>query len=204
MQDTLRQLRDVVSLLQVGGAAGDAVDWQAAAAELRVMSFPSDYREFVSTFGAGSIEESLYVWIPRPETASAALTVGHLPDNALRSESMNVWQESGTGSTCHLEDILVWGQTNGADTLGWVASGPDPERWPVAVWERQGGGWKIHDCGMVQFLLGLLRGEFSECPLSDEALWGVQSARFLNFRNEERFLDRGVDPWTGRLLNRFD
>ncbi|WP_171110471.1 MULTISPECIES: hypothetical protein [Streptomyces] len=204
MRDALEQLRDAMSLLYEGGAAGDTVDWEAAAAELGVTSFPGDYREFVSTFGAGSIEESLYVWIPRPGSASAPLTVGRLPVNALRSESMNTWQESGASSTYRLEDMLVWGQTNSADALCWVASGSNPDTWPVAVWERQGGGWRVHDRGMVEFLLGLLRGDFSECPVSDEALWGVRSARFLNFRDEERSLDAGVDPWTGRPLHRFD
>ncbi|MFI6279555.1 hypothetical protein [Streptomyces sp. NPDC050988] len=203
MHNALRELMDIVSLLHEGGA-GDEVDWEAAATELHVASFPDDYREFASVFGAGSIEDSLFVSIPRPGSAGVPLTTGRLPDTALRSESMRVWQDPGAGSRSRLEDMLVWGRTNSADTLCWVASDPDPDRWPVAVWERQGGGWKVHDCGIVEFLLGLLRGDFSECPVSDEVLWRVQSARFLNFRDEERFLDEGVDPWTGRPLNRFD
>ncbi|WP_105974965.1 hypothetical protein [Streptomyces geranii] len=184
--------------------AGDAVDWEGAAVALGVTSFPGDYQEFVSAFGAGSIEESLFVSIPRPGVPAAALTVGRLPESVLQSNAMHLWQEPGDGSRHRLEDMLVWGQTNSADSLCWVTSDPDPDRWPVAVWERQGGGWKVHDCGIVEFLLRLLRGEFSECPVSDEALWGVQRARFLNFRDEERLLGTGVNPWTGRPLNRFD
>jgi hypothetical protein len=204
VHDALGQLRGIVSLLHEDGAAGDAVDWEAAATDLGVPSFPADYLGFVSAFGAGSIEESLYIWIPRPGRASDSLTVGRLPDRALRPGAMSDWQDVSAGSPYRLEDMLVWGQTNSADTLCWVTSDTDPNRWPVAVWERQGGGWKVHDCGFAEFLLGLLRGEFPKCPVSDEALWGVQSARFLNFRDEERFLDAGVDPWTGRSLNRFD
>lgn len=121
MRDALKQLRDAMPLLYEGGAAGDTVDWEAAAAELGVTSFPGDYREFVSIFGAGSIEESLYVWIPRPGSASAPLTVGRLPVNALRSESMNTWQESGASSRYRLEDVLVWGGRRTAPTpcAGW-------------------------------------------------------------------------------------
>jgi hypothetical protein len=204
VHDALGQLRDVLFLRHEDGAAGDSADWEVAAAELGVPSFPGDYREFVSAYGAGSIEDSLYVSIPRAGAASAPLTVGRLPDAALRSESTRVWQDPGEGSRHRLEDMLVWGQTNSADTLCWVASDLDPDRWPVAVWERQGGGWKVRDRGFADFLLGLLRGGFPECPVSDEALWGVQSARFLNFRDEESFLDEGVDPWTGRSLNMFD
>jgi hypothetical protein len=184
--------------------AGDSVDWEEAAAEMRVPSFPSDYQGFVFAFGAGSIEESLYVSIPRPGAVDAPLTVRRLPQHLLRPGAMSAWQEPGAASEYELRDMIVWGQTNSADTLCWLASGPDPDRWPVAVWERQGGGWKVHDCGFSEFLLGLLCGDLPACPVSDEALWGVQSARFLNFRDEERFLDMGVDPWSGRTLNRFD
>jgi hypothetical protein len=106
-----------MSLLHEGGAAGDAVDWEAAATGLDMTSFPDDYREFVSVFGAGSIEGSLFVSIPRPGTVSVPLTVGRLPHSALRSESMSVWQEPGAGSRYGLEDMLVWGQTNSASAV---------------------------------------------------------------------------------------
>lgn len=202
--DAFGQLKEIVSLLNEEGAAGDIVDWERAAADLGVPSFPADYQEFVSAFGAGSVEDSLFLRIPRPGSASAPLTVGRLPDSALRPGAMSNWQDAAAGSLYRLEEMLVWGQTNSADALCWVTSDPDPDRWPVAVWERQGGGWKVHDCGMAELLLGLLRGDFPACPVSDESLWGAQSARFLNFRDEERFLDAGVDPWTGRSLNRFD
>lgn len=203
MNDALGQLREVVSLLHEGGAAGDTVDWQAAAAELGVESFPSDYREFVAAFGAGSFEDTLFVSIPRPGNPTASLTVGRLPDDVLESESMSGWQDSGARSRRVLADMLVWGQTNGADALCWVTSDPDPERWPVAVWARQDGGWAVHECGMAEFVLRVLRSDFDECPLSVTTLWGRGTARFLNFRDEERILDEGVDPWTGESMDPF-
>ncbi|GGQ97690.1 hypothetical protein [Streptomyces asoensis] len=204
MHDLLRRLRGSLALLHEEGERGDVVDWRAAAAELQVESFPEDYMEFVSAFGAGTIEESLFISIPRPGTTGEPLSLTRLPGHARRSASMNTWQEVDEGLRNRLEDMLVWGQTNSADMLCWVTSGADPDQWPLAVWERHGGGWKIHKCGMVEFLLKLLSGEFSECPVSDETLWGIQSARFLNFRDEERIIDTGIDPWTGRTVNRFD
>lgn len=201
MNDALAQLREVVSLLHEGGAFGDEVDWPTAAAELGVESFPEDYVGLVGAYGAGSIEDALFVSIPRPGNPTAPLTVGRLPGNAL--ESMSEWQEPVLRTQYLLTDMLVWGQTNGADALCWVTSEPDPKRWPVAVWERQGGGWKIYDCGVAEFLVRLLRGDFPECPVSDESLWGVRTARFLNFRDEERLLEVGVDPWTGESTDPF-
>lgn len=203
MNDTLRLLREVVSLLHEEGEAGDAVDWEAAATELGVASFPADYREFVALLGAGSFEDSLFVSIPRPGRGTAPLTVGRLPEDALESDSMNDWQDPSLGSRSALADMLVWGQTNGADALCWVASDPDPDRWPVAVWARQNGRWTVYECGMTEFILRVLRADFDVCPLSVSTLWGRGAARFLNFREEERYLDEGVDPWTGESTDPF-
>ncbi|PWI14474.1 hypothetical protein DI272_10160 [Streptomyces sp. Act143] len=201
MNDALAQLRTAVSLLREGGAAGDEVDWPAAAAELGVASFPEDYVRLVDAYGAGSFEDALFISIPRPGSPSAPLTVGRLPDDAVTS--MSEWQEPTLRSRHSLTDMLVWGQTNAADALCWITSDVDPQRWPVAVWQRQGGGWKTYDCGAVEFLVRLLRGDFSECPVSDESLWRARTARFLNFRDEVRLLGAGVDPWTGESTDPF-
>ncbi|MEV1070141.1 hypothetical protein [Streptomyces sp. NPDC050263] len=111
MNDMLRQLRGVVSLLHEEGEAGDVVDWEAAVAELGLASFPADYRGFVTLLGAGSLEDSLFVSIPRPGEPSAPLTVGRLPSDAY--DSMNEWQDSSLGSRPALVDMLVWGQQGG-------------------------------------------------------------------------------------------
>lgn len=199
MSDALAQLKEVVSFLHEGGAAGDVVDWQTEAADLGVASFPRDYQEFVAAFGAGSFEDIFFVSIPRSGTPAAPLTVGWLPDPG----AMDDWQDPRARSRYLLADMLVWGQTSGADTLCWVTTDPDPQRWPVAVWARQDGGWAIYECGMVEFLLRVLRADFAACPLSVTTLWGRGNARFLNFRDEERLLDEGVDPWTGESTDPF-
>ncbi|MFF3584511.1 hypothetical protein [Streptomyces mirabilis] len=56
---------------------------------------------------------------------------------------------------------------------------------------------------MAEFVLRVLRSDFDECPLSVTTLWGRGTARFLNFRDEERILDEGVDPWTGESMAPF-
>ncbi|PAZ11831.1 hypothetical protein CLM62_33295 [Streptomyces sp. SA15] len=194
MSDPFGQLRQVVTPLH---AVGDTVDWRAAATELSVEAFPGDYRRFVSAYGAGSIEDSLYVSIPRPGESTAPLTVGRLPDDTLRAESMGGWRDRGAASRYELEDMVVWGQTNGADALCWATADRDPDRWPVAVWARQQGGWSVYDCGFAEFILRLLRADFATCPISVASLWGKGTARFLNLREEERLRDEGLDPWTG-------
>ncbi|MEW2493370.1 hypothetical protein AB0942_07440 [Streptomyces nodosus] len=70
-----------------------------------MVSFPTDYREFVSTYGAGSFEDSLFISIPRPGNLAAPLTVGRLPHDVLESESLDDWQDPGAGSQYSLTDI---------------------------------------------------------------------------------------------------
>ncbi|MGW5640271.1 hypothetical protein [Streptomyces sp. NPDC003832] len=129
--------------------------------------------------------------------------MGRLPEDVLGSDVMDAWQRTEEGDRHRLEDMLLWGGTNGADALCWVTSDPDPDRWPVAVWTRQGGGWAVHECGMTEFVARVLEGDFAECPLSVSTLWQKGSARFLNFRKKKRRLDEGVDAWTGRSTNPF-
>ncbi|MGW2911259.1 SMI1/KNR4 family protein [Streptomyces asoensis] len=199
MNDALAQIKEVVSFLSEGGLVGNMVDWKCEAAALGLASFPGDYQEFISTFGAGSFEDALFVSIPRSGTPAAPLTVGPLPD----LEAMDDWQDSDAQARYPLANMLVWGQTNSADALCWVTTDSDPNRWPVAVWARQDGGWAVYECGMVEFLVRVLRADFTSCPLSSTTLWGRGSARFLNFRDEERLLDEGVDPWTGESMDPF-
>ncbi|MFI5754959.1 hypothetical protein [Streptomyces sp. NPDC051569] len=73
MDDAQHQLTRAVTPLY---PAGDTVDRSAAA--LGVTGFPADHREFVTRFGAGSLEDSLFVWIPRQGRPAEPLTVGRL------------------------------------------------------------------------------------------------------------------------------
>ncbi len=189
------ELCEIVTLLCENGVAGDVVDWGESSLEFGVSGFPSDYRQFIGTFGAGGVEDNLSVLIPRPGVQGEPLTVSRLRESDLLPGARDSWQDSWAAPRPELRDMIVWGETVGADALCWVASAADPDKWPVAVWERQGGGWALYDCGMAEFILRVLRADFPRCPLSDASLWGRGSARFLNFRDEDRLWDQGIDPW---------
>lgn len=79
----------------------------------------------------------------------------------------------------------------------WLILGPDPDKWPVAVWERGWSRWTVFDCGMAEFLLKLFRAELDKNPLGDVALWDNASPLFISDAEEQRLRDSGVDPWTG-------
>lgn len=175
--------------------AGDVMDWGAVEAEYG-HAFPRDYMEFTSVYGDGSIDEFLSIYVPRRSDSEPPF-VDRLPARTVASASMQEWKRGSFASVHTLDQMLLWGQTSSADALCWVVRHEDPDRWPVAVWARHGGGWDIYDCGMTEFLWKLLVADFPECPLSDDTLWGNASPRFLHCREEMRLRNAGLDPRTG-------
>ncbi|WP_175412326.1 SMI1/KNR4 family protein [Streptomyces sp. TRM64462] len=192
MSSHIVQLRQLLTIL--GEEAGDSIDWKATEAAYNVV-FPEDYKEFIRTFGNGTIEGMIGVKIPIVTSDPTVRRVDTLPRPALENPDVSKWIRPDLGEKYRLTQILVWGDTDSADTLGWIVGGPDPEKWPLAVYSRGDAAWSVYHCGMVEFLVKLLRGEFTECPISDTSLVGLENPRFLHDRDEERLAEQGIYPW---------
>ncbi|QNE73528.1 hypothetical protein F0344_01900 [Streptomyces finlayi] len=171
-----------------------SVDWTRMSESWR-KEFPSDFRHFIAVYGAGAIENFLEVLKPEPRGAEPG------PD-AMLMETANAesaWAREP--KSVELLDttpaLIAWGVDSSSDLLCWDASDDNPELWPVLVRSRGDDLWSRYDCGMVEFLVRVMRADFAHCPLSDVSLWGVDQAAFLNQREEQRLLKAGLDPWTG-------
>ena len=182
---------DVVELLALapmepGGT--ERIDWVAAEAGLGTR-LPADYRSFLDAYGVGDILNMVVlppmeIDVPGPSIATET------------AEFRTLWNEDGGVPG----DVLPWGGGCNANLLGWLTTGPDPDAWPVVVWRRHMSSdethWKLFDCGMVRFIVRLMRAEFDRCPLGDASLWG-QPAPFVSRREQRRRLVAGLDPMTG-------
>ncbi|NEA42026.1 hypothetical protein [Streptomyces sp. SID11385] len=191
VRDSFGDLRELLTFHARSEKAGDVLDWESAARELGVRSLPADYREFVTAYGGGSIEDNIGINVPASADTAYAGPIKWLSversggDSAVRSASRPAAPA----------ELLRWGATIGADGLYWVAVDADPDRWPVAVWGRGDAKWTVFDRGMAGFLVGMLRAEFAFCPLTDESLWGAGGARFLHAEDELRMDEAGFDAW---------
>jgi hypothetical protein len=110
------------------------------------------------------------------------------------AEARRMWLEkppAGYGSPA-TPPVIAWGVNARADLLCWVTDEQDPERWPVAVWSRGALSWSVHDCGMLEYLVRLFRGEIDPMWADDD---GVR--RFVHVREVQRLLAAGIDPDTG-------
>lgn len=177
----------------------ERVDWAAARTELGT-GLPSDYRSLLDTYGVGDIDE--LVILPPLSVDVPDLQSWHI--GAVTRGFRALWEEGGgvPGVTESAEAVLPWGTGCNANEMGWLTADADPDKWPVVVWRRHGGGpanphhWAIFDCGMVEFLNRMMRAEFDECPLSDASLWGSPGT-FVSWREQRRRLVAGLDPMTG-------
>lgn len=159
--------------------------------------FPPDYRRFMDLYGPGTIQRFLVLGAPEPKGAPSDPRTGgtaHETANAILTWTRVRKEPALRGVT---PELIAWGVDTSADILCWDATDEDPSRWPVLVYNRDDMIWRRYDCGMVEFLLRVLRAEFDECPLGDLSIWGHASVTFLTRKEQERRLKAGFDPWTG-------
>ncbi|MFF3467707.1 SMI1/KNR4 family protein [Streptomyces sp. NPDC001984] len=184
-QPLIAQLRD---LMPPHDGAGDSVDWQQVERVWGV-TFPQDYKEFVATYGEGETDAFLTFLVPGPAE-------GPVPSGAMAQETAvarRMWLEeppAGYGSPA-TPPVIAWGVNARADLLCWVTGEQDPGRWPVAVWSRGHLAWSVHDCGMLEYLVRLFRGEIDPMWADDDV------RRFVHVREVQRLLALGINPDTG-------
>ncbi|EST30966.1 hypothetical protein [Streptomyces niveus] len=159
--------------------------------------FPPDYRAFMDVYGNGAINNFFVVLLPEPKAEELTSPYGGMLVETLNAE--DAWAKRRKEPELEGTEprLIAWGADAGADIVCWDASGDDPAAWPVLVYNRGDAIWRRYDCGMVEFLVRVLRAEFAECPLSDLSLWGRHPALFLSESEEERLLEQGIDPWAG-------
>jgi hypothetical protein len=159
--------------------------------------FPLDYRQFVEEYGAGAVQNYLEVLGPEPKREVEESSTGGMLHETANAEHAWATVRKSPELADAVPELIAWGADASADILCWDASGDDPDSWPVLVYNRGDSLWRRYDCGMVEFLVRVLRADFDNCPLGDLSLWGKESVTFLNAREEQRRLEQGLDPWTG-------
>nr|MDT0523314.1 hypothetical protein [Streptomyces sp. DSM 41633] len=125
------------------------VDW-ATVESAYGTEFPSDYKEFVRLFGHGTIEGRIATLIPVVTSDPMVRRIAPLSGPMKSDPDYQRWTEPRVEANV-LDRVLVWGETDSSDVLGWITGGPDPDAWPLAVWARDDATWTAYSCGMVGF-----------------------------------------------------
>ncbi|MBW8805763.1 MAG: SMI1/KNR4 family protein [Catenulisporales bacterium] len=151
---------------------GAASPWDDAVAEVG-FGFPADYRDFVDVYGAGAVNDELFIAAPtlRPNgfgfrtgfggfvdqtTLGLGRSIAEMRENAVALEDEETYPfpilpEPG--------GLLIWGNTANGDVCFWDTREAEPDRWPVVVLLLSSRRWDRFDGGMTEFLLAVLRGD---------------------------------------------
>ncbi|WP_030246802.1 SMI1/KNR4 family protein [Streptomyces sp. NRRL S-350] len=167
------------------------VPWELAPAELGVQ-LPSDYRAFIDLYGGVNFNGEWGMISPRRD-ATYNLPGGFAGWRTRADEEFRETVESEHGfwnkDTPVFPDpggLLPWAMNSNHAYACWLTTDPDPDRWPVAVFdcgEGLDGELELHEGGFARFVATVLTGGY---PHQDEWLvtpnpehWGPQPPRPL-------------------------
>ncbi|MET8632668.1 hypothetical protein ABZX69_06805 [Streptomyces sp. NPDC004074] len=127
-------LKPLTSLVSAEHGADEQVNWRAAEEALGA-GLPSDYKAFMSVYGAGDIGE-LGILGPLP-VDFLQWDPGNIPDSTPAFRAL--WDRDGgvPGIVADGGSVLPWGSGCNANELGWLTLDSDPDSWPVVAWRRQ-------------------------------------------------------------------
>ena len=155
---------------------------------------PRDFRDFVDTYGYGSLDGLLGVRPPgglgREVEDPAVREPSPVAEQELRTFHGPVrfppWPAEGA--------LLSWGTTPVGYDLFWRRQGDDPDSWPVVVAAYRSGTALQLPYGMAEFLV-LMLGDPLDRPADITGIAGHPHSRYLDVRTEEELEDAGDDPW---------
>lgn len=121
------------------------------------LRLPSDYKRLVEDYGAGSLDE--FLWVLQPDEANSNLDL--LAQRSARLNALRTLREQGETIPFDLEpgneQVLPWGITDNGDVCYWVTHPyKEPDKWTVVVNEARGPHWEQFNGSVTEFLAAVL------------------------------------------------
>ena len=180
-------ISELTRLMPPGEGEQGGIDWVEASSRWGT-EFPTDYREFLSLYGGGAINNSFNIAVPLQVPGE-----GWLPQSCetLTPGGLQLLEDAEPEYSLGFSGSISWALDCAANYAYWDTSNSNPDNWTVVVLERHG-EYSQYDCGMSGFLLAMLeRGDF-EPPM---ALFSPERPIFLNWRTERQIRLSNSDPW---------
>lgn len=132
-------------------------DWTSVIEELGFQP-PEDYREFLSLYGTGCIDE--FLWVLNPFSENTNLNLIEEGSRLIDAERQFIAGDEEQPSQPYGLDMLYpWGVTDNGDVLYWLMSSPDPDEWTVLVCNSRSWEWEEFPMGATRFLSSVLTKE---------------------------------------------
>lgn len=127
-------------------------------------SLPSDYKDFIRTYGLGQVADFLCVLTPFSDNPNVNLSLqieqqlSALRELHAAGESAPYPLFPATGG------IMPFAITDNGDVLHWETNGA-PDAWRVVVNDARSPMYEVYNAGMTTFLAGLFSPDFSSSIL---------------------------------------
>jgi hypothetical protein len=135
-------------------ACGGPDGWRTIECQLDIV-LPSDYKEFVSTYGVGSIND--FLWVLNPFTDNPHINLvsaSYHSLNALRRLEGDYGEKLPFPIFPVLNGVFPWGVTDNGDELFWRVHGR--ACFSIVVMESRAPEWQEFNMSMTGFLTELL------------------------------------------------
>ena len=144
---------------------GSMEQWRLAEQKLG-LTLPSDYRDFVFTYGTGLFAQFYRVYNPFSASESMSLVSAVQKTCDWRRQIRTEFPDR-VPYPIHPEKhgILPWGNDENGNDYYWLARG-SPEEWIVLSDNVRGNGFAEHKCSMTEYLQGVLTKQIA--PLSGD------------------------------------
>jgi hypothetical protein len=129
-------------------------------------ALPTDYKDFIATYGSGSISQFAYVHNPFSANPLGNLMKRAIPILQAYKTSRSTFPASYRFPV-YLEPngIYPWGSTDNGDELFWITASK-PDQWSVFLLGSRASAFEVIDTSMTNCLFGLLTGARASKVLS--------------------------------------
>lgn len=136
-------------------AVSDPVQWQAVGAKLGTR-LPTDYKDFIGTYGTGTIGDFITIFSPfSPFTGiNLAWNVRHILEWE-RELQRNIQGYFPLPLFPESDGLLPFGSTYNGDTLFWQTQG-EPDNWTVVTKKVRSEHYEMYSMNLSGFLVQLL------------------------------------------------
>lgn len=124
------------------------------------LKLPSDYKNFVITFGSGLLGSFVYVFNPFSKNEGIELTAGitSLCKTLKQLKAHEGEREVPFPIYPDTPGLLPWGGDENGNGYYWLTDGK-PDQWPTIVCAGRDSRWQKFDMSMTTFLAKSLQGE---------------------------------------------
>lgn len=132
---------------------------------------PSDYKQYINTFGTGCIGNFLWPFNPFSENKHLNL----VEQISVSLEALKVLKEKWGDRQCPYPlypesgGLLPWGITDNGDILFWFTVG-HPDDWPIVINEARAPVYEKYEESMTSLLSKLISGEIVSDIFPDDFL----------------------------------